>query len=383
MARARDPFLDGLRAVSVVRVVLLHLLQHVTHPFAVTFSFFMPGMPLLFFVSGALAASGLAGADAAKRARFWKERARRLLVPFWAFGAVVLALCGVCALIWRGDPEHAFPWAKSVLWLLPLAGPQASAAFDELDWHLWFLSSLLLLMASAPWTLALHRRWPFAGALAFLVLGAAIEIARLEAPGVVRNTLLFGAAFQLGYGYADGRVLRARGELVVAGAGMLAIFALLFLAERAPTEMIHAEVLALFALGLAFVAVWVRLRAAAVRVFELPLARRWIAAINARAYTIFLWGPFANHFAHRLVAPRTPADYLVEFALSLAFLVLLVRLFGPVEDWAARRRAVPGNSRHPSAARASPSPVAGATVDEPARVDSGRLGGPLPERLTR
>jgi hypothetical protein len=38
------------------------------------------------------------------------------------------------------------------------------------------------------------------------------------------------------------------------------------------------------------------------------------------------------------VRPRTAPEYLVEFALSLAFLVVLVRVFGPVEDWAARRR---------------------------------------------
>jgi hypothetical protein len=47
--------------------------------------------------------------------------------------------------------------------------------------------------------------------------------------------------------------------------------------------MIHAEPLALLALGLAFVFVWMRLRTAALRVFEHDVARRWIAAINARA----------------------------------------------------------------------------------------------------
>ena len=341
MAKARDPFLDGLRAVSVVRVVLLHLLQHVSHPFVATFSFFVPGMPLLFFVSGALAAGGLDGADAAQRRRFWKERARRLLVPFWAFGATILALCAAGALLRPADPEHTFPLGTLAYWVLPLAGPQASVAFDELDWHLWFLSSLILLLASAPWLLSLHRRLPFAGACAFLALGAGLEIARVDAPGVVRNTLLFGAAFQFGFGYADGRIPRARGETVIGVAGVLAVFALLFHADRAPREMIHAEPLALLALGLAFVAGWMRVRAAALRVFQHEVARRWIAAINARAYTIFLWGPVANDAARRLVRPRTAAEYGLESALSLAFLVVLVKLFGPVEDWAARRRRSP------------------------------------------
>jgi len=337
VGQARDPFLDGLRAVSVVRVVLLHLLQHVHHPFVATFSFFMPGMPLMFFVSGALAGSGLAGADTAKRRRFWRERARRLLVPFWAFGAVILGVCVVGAIVRPDDPEHAFPFAKLAFWVLPLAGPQASVAFDELDWHLWFLSSLIILLASAPWTLALHRRVPFLGAIAFLVAGAWLEIARIDVPGVVRNTLLFGAAFQFGFGYSDGRIARAPRALLVAIAGALATFAILFHAERSPHAMIHAQPLALLALGLGFVALWLRLRDAAVPFFENERVRGWITAINARAYTIFLWGPIANYVAGRIVRPRTSAEFVVEFALSLAFLAVCVRVFGRVEDWAARR----------------------------------------------
>jgi hypothetical protein len=41
----------------------------------------------------------------------------------------------------------------------------------------------------------------------------------------------------------------------------------------------------------------------------------------------------------------------MEFALSIAFLVVCVKVFGPVEDWAARRqRKKPDHS--PSAASA-------------------------------
>lgn len=341
MARPRDPFLDGLRAVSVARVVMLHLLQHVHHPFVATFSFFMPGMPLMFFVSGALAAAGLADADRAKRLRFWRERARRLLVPFWAFGAVILGLCAISAIVWRGDPAFAFPFRTLAFWVLPLAGPQASVAYDELDWHLWFLSSLILMLASAPWTVALHKRVPFLGAVVFLAIGAGIEIARIDVPGVVRNMFLFGAAFQFGFGYSDGRVARAPRALLVAIAGGLAVFALLFHAERAPNAMIHAEPLALLTLGLGFVALWMRLRPAAVALFDRDVCKRWIAAINARAYTIFLWGPIANDAAGRIVRPQTGAEFLLEFALSLALLAVCVRTFGPVEDWAARRRKIP------------------------------------------
>lgn len=87
-----------------------------------------------------------------------------------------------------------------------------------------------------------------------------------------------------------------------------------------------------------------RLRPLAVALFELESCRAWICAINARAYTIFLWGPIANDAAGRIVHPRTGPEYLLEFALSLALLAVCVRLFGPVEDWAARRKPVSGRT---------------------------------------
>lgn len=337
MSRARDPFLDGLRAVSVVRVILLHLLQHVDHAFVATFSYFMPGMPLMFFVSGALAAASLGDGEPATRRRFWSERARRLLVPFWAFAAVILAVCAIGALA-NDDPAYAFPFDTLWRWALPLAGPQASAAFDELDWHLWFLSSVILMLASAPWTLRLHRRLPGAGALVFLALGATIEIADTSVPGVVLNTLLFGGAFQLGYFYADGSLARAPRALLLALAGALIVTALLFQAARAPNEMVHAEPLALVTLGLGFVALWMCASRIATRVFESDLCRAWIRPINQRAYTIYLWGPIGNDLANRIVRPRSGTEYALEFALSLALLAIAVRLFGRVEDWAARRK---------------------------------------------
>jgi peptidoglycan/LPS O-acetylase OafA/YrhL len=143
-------------------------------------------------------------------------------------------------------------------------------------------------------------------------------------------------------------VARVPRPLLLAIAGALACFALSFHAERAPTAMLHAVPLALVALGLAFIALWMRLRAPAVQLFERERCRGWIRAINARAYTIYLWGPFGNDMARRVVRPHTVPTYLFEFALSLTFLVLLVRLFGPVEDWAARRaprgRPAPGEA---------------------------------------
>lgn len=336
VAGNRDPFLDGLRAISVVRVILLHLLQRVEHPFIATFSFFMPGMPLMFFVSGALAAKSLAKGDSATRKRFWSERARRLLIPYWVFAGIVLSVCAIGAIAWP-DSDHAFPFAFLWRWVLPIAGPQASHAYEKLNWHTWFLSVLIVMIACAPWTVKAHRRWPGICALTFFAIGATIELAHIPVPDVVRNTLLFGAAFQFGFAYGDGQVQRMPRWLLLVIAGVLANFSLFFYATRAPNAMLHAVPLALVTLGLAFVALWMCVRPLATRVFESTRNTRWIRAINTRAYTIYLWGPIANDVAGRLVQPTTAAGYALDFALSLSFLALIVRVLGPVEDWAARR----------------------------------------------
>ncbi|MBK7875435.1 MAG: acyltransferase [Planctomycetes bacterium] len=336
MAGARDPYLDGLRAVSVVRVILLHLLQRVEHPFIATFSFFMPGMPLMFFVSGALVGKSLANADRAKLRRFWSERARRLFPPFWAFGAVVLGVCAIGAIAWP-DARHAFPWSSLWRWILPLAGPQASAAYDELDWHTWFLSVLLFMLAAAPWTLALHRRWPCSGALACLAAGATIEVLRVPVPDVVRNLCLYGAAFQFGFAYADGSAQKVPRWALVTAFAALATFAVAFHAARAPGAMLHMTPLALVALGFGFVALWLAVRPVAARVFERAGVERWIRVVNSRAYTIYLWGPIANDVALRVVRPKSGVEYALDFALALALLAGAVKVLGPIEDWAARR----------------------------------------------
>lgn len=338
MTSRRDAFLDGVRAISVLRVISLHLMQRVEHPFVAAFSFLMPGIPLMLFVSGALAAQSLGRPGAETRRRFWRERGRRLLFPFWAFGGAVVATCLV-AWWFQPDSEHALPLHTAWAWFLPLIGPQASAAFDRFDWHLWFLSSLLLLLASAPWTVKLHRRLPFVGALACLAAGAAIEIAQLSVPGVLRNTLLFGAAFQLGYGYADGRLLRLRKSLCVAAALVSAGLACTFYFLRAPGQMLHAAPLALVLLGLAFVGVWLALRDKVLPLFERAGAARAIGRINKRAYSLYLWGPIANEIAWYRLRPDSGLGYALDFALSVALLLGLVVIFGRVEDWAARRRA--------------------------------------------
>jgi peptidoglycan/LPS O-acetylase OafA/YrhL len=340
VAAKRDPFLDGLRAVSVLRVISLHLMQRVEHPLLAVFSFLMPGMPLMFFVSGALAAASLGREGKDVRRRFWSERARRLLIPFWTFAAVVIATCAI-GYAFVPDTRHAFDWTNLWRWVLPLAGPQASAAFDRLDWHLWFLSSLILMLAAAPLLLKVHQRVPFAGAAVFFAAGAGLELAQVGAPDVVRNTLLFGSAFLCGFGFADGRIQRWSRAVLFGAFVVLASFAVWFHHVRAPGTMLHAVLLALVVLGLGFVALWLVFRAPATRLFANTRVASFVKRINGRAYTLYLWGPIANEIAWACFTPRGALGYFANFALSLATLWLCVQIFGRAEDFAARRKPKP------------------------------------------
>src|SRR3954447_10083592 len=83
----RDPALDLLRGVALLRVVLWHT-------FATTWMTAFAAIPLMFFVAGTL----LAAAGERRRYRdVVGRRVRRLLLPLWAYGVVVAGATAVRA----------------------------------------------------------------------------------------------------------------------------------------------------------------------------------------------------------------------------------------------------------------------------------------------
>src|SRR5918912_513496 len=86
-ATRRDPALDLLRGVALVRVVLWHT-------FAKTWMTVFAAIPLMFFVAGTLlAASG----ERRRQRDVVGRRMRRLLLPLWAYGLVVAVATAVRA----------------------------------------------------------------------------------------------------------------------------------------------------------------------------------------------------------------------------------------------------------------------------------------------
>src|SRR5205807_6919551 len=113
----RDPALDLLRVIALARVVLWHVL-------AATWMTFFAAIPLMFFVAGTLL-------DGSQRGRSYRSvvlrRARRLLVPLWAYGVVVATATGIRAQA-LGQPLRLTTGAgvHATTWLLPVVDPAGS-----------------------------------------------------------------------------------------------------------------------------------------------------------------------------------------------------------------------------------------------------------------
>jgi peptidoglycan/LPS O-acetylase OafA/YrhL len=148
----RDPDLDDYRALALVWVVFIHCLYLagvVPPSWNVAKSLLLIEMPVLFYVAGAANGRGRARSVAG----FYASRLGRILIPFWVYGAVCLALEAGLA---RGPLP---PLSERVLgWLVPVGVPPCAVA--PLGWGLWFIPAYLLVMLAFPWLRAAHDRLP-------------------------------------------------------------------------------------------------------------------------------------------------------------------------------------------------------------------------------
>ncbi len=335
--RGRIVLLDAMRSVSILRVVLVHVFVRFEHPAFVYFSFLAPGMPVVFAVSGALSYAALSKGQPGARARFWRSRARRLLIPFWTYAAVAVAVLLVLDArmghAWH-DVDHSALWR----WAVPIVQPVASASLKALALHLWFVPPFLLLLATAPLTVALHRRVPWLGLAVFLAVAILVEAQGIVLPSNLQSTLHFGIAFQCGFGLSDGSFKKLRTPALLACSLLLFAMGLWWHQRVVPGMVLHVVPLAHVAVGLAFLPLWLAAQEPVRRAFEGRILSAASMAVNRRAYTLFLWAPAATEAAWRIGRQAPPSISLVTYFASTAILLVLVaRTFGRVEDLAAQR----------------------------------------------
>jgi fucose 4-O-acetylase-like acetyltransferase len=388
---SRDRSVDFLRAASIVAVVFGHWFIGIIHwrggliwttsavgvtsyLWLATWAFQV--MPIFFFVGGF---SNLVSLESARtRGRgtgeWIRARLERLLKPSLVFLGAWLVVQVALHLFDVGAPAGPVLWGRTAL-LRGMRPPGATVPFGPL----WFLGVYVIVVAIAPATVALDRRFGAWVPVAMAAAAVAVDLVGfvLGHPGVrwfnVAFVLLF--AHQLGHLCGDGRLDRAPRWVfwaMVVG-GLAALVALtnpplfrLFGEARFrwfptighyPKSLLGTDVEPIsnaypptvcFLLG----GVWslgavMLLRPALRRWLERDRAWRLTIAVNAMIMTLFLWHMTAYLLAilalwplglgHQLDStPRWWAERVVWEAAPAAILAALVVLVGRFERARAR-----------------------------------------------
>ncbi|WP_329106074.1 acyltransferase [Micromonospora sp. NBC_01699] len=328
----RDHYLDLLRTMGLARVFLYHASGWTW------LSVLFPAMGVMFGIGGSLMAASLDrnGATAVPR------RIRRLLLPFWAFGALSIAVLFLTG--WRTAPTGRLGWTELGWWIVPVQVPPVggqpwSWAFNA---GLWYVVTYVWFVLASGVLLKLFRRRPW------WCLGIATYLpAVFLIDGVHTGYFLVGylPCWLLGFAHRDGLLhripARRYGALVaalaVSGGGWLLVAAV-----ADDTSAVNQTPVGRTLWSMALVAAVLRLRPRLGRLARTSTYRRVVGLANARAVTIYLWHIPAGMLVTVLLLPVVPVDAGVHLVLRMAGMcavtAVAVAALGWVEDVAAARR---------------------------------------------
>lgn len=360
----RNRYLDLLRAVAIVRVVVYHLFGW---PWL---SIVVPAMGIMFALAGSLTAASL---DRRPAGRVIATRLRRLLPPLWLLGLIVVPV--MLALGWAHEGgEHPFSPARLVLWLVPIADPVGSDKGVDVWEPLWYIRAYLWFVLLSPIMYAAYKKtgWlavvlPLAGIAVLDATGFSLPDA---ADTVLWDFVTFAACWMTGFAHHDGRLARTRPAFVVGAAVVLGAVAMYWLRGHPGPDGYDlndvAESQALW--SLAFVLLVLRWQPPMGWLSRSRPLRGAVTLLNARAVTVYLWHNIAIDAVWPVLglvalddlgALEGPADLVVALLLT----GVAVLAFGWVEDLAARRRPrlwpiTDPRRRGPAAGPAVPVPAA-------------------------
>lgn len=368
--RGRDQYIDGLRALALVRVMAFHTFGWAWLPVL------FPSMGVMFALAGSLVASSLDRAPGAH----WtvlRKRVRRLLPPLWLYGAVLVALMS-----WQGWAVGTgigtpLTWRSALNWVVPLSDPPGSVWGDEFVIPLWYVRTYLWLLLLSPMLLWLFRRHPVrmlaAPPLLLGLLYSGLVDRETPTGDTIEHLATFATCWMLGFAHHDGLLRRLPKGRSVTG-GLLLMAAGLAYAWLRPDASSGFQIddiaiaSALYSAG----AVLLLLRLYPARTFldRMPRLSGLVSAMNARAMTIYLWGNLCI-FSATFVVESNPwtrplsrddlTGQVTQFAAAWLVLTVVVLGFGWAEDLAAGRRPRinPWPRRKPAARKAAGTSAAG------------------------
>ncbi|PSK72455.1 acyltransferase [Streptomyces sp. CS149] len=356
----RDRYLDLLRTIALLRVVIYHIFGWAW------LTILFPSMGVMFALAGSLMARSL-GRPAPGVIR---GRIRRLLPPMWVFALVVVPM--MFALSWQPVKSEGAWWFIKLAWyVFPVGAPPFpwssgdQAGLLEDTWAvqaagpLWYIRAYLWFVLASPLLLRAFRRLPWATLLAPLGLTAVIGTGLVTIPGETGNALsdfaVFGSCWILGFAHHDGLFKDVPRYLTVSVASIVMGFGLWWASGHLTADGwdLNDIPLAQATWSLGFCVILLQY---APSWQELPgrLARfdRLVTLANNRAVTIYLWHnllilatiplldllweiPYVD--AH--LGSAVEAGYTLLMTLLIwPLIALMIVAVGWVEDVAAKRR---------------------------------------------
>jgi len=344
----RDPFIDALRAVTVLVVVIGHWATATVEwdaerirginalsviPAIRPITWIVQVMPVLFFIGG-FSNSAHFRRHGGSYLSYVRGRLTRLLLPTTVFFGVWLVVGLVLDAMQPASPNVIVRAAEVAA--LPM----------------WFLGIYIGVVGLAPVMLRLHRRRPL-GVLVVLAAGATlVDALRLGLDvswvGVFNYAFVWLFAHQLGFWYRDGMLGSGARRWVMAASGVAGLIVLTLLAGY-PVSMVGVPGQTRWntdppGLPLIFLTSWL----VGIALIARPALRAWaergrlVAALNRRVLSMYLWHVTALSLAvgvlHPLGFPRPGVGsgqwWLLRPVWVLAMvpaLALLVAVFGRFE----------------------------------------------------
>ena len=359
----RDRYLDLLRSIALVRVVVYHLFGWAW------LTVLFPSMGVMFALAGSLMARSL-GRPALGVIR---GRVRRLLPPLWAFSAVALALMFAGGWNVVKDPDNGGTWGliKLIDYVVPIGAPPfpwhvgSKSGLLEDTWAvqaagpLWYLRAYLWFVIASPLLLWAFRRVPWATLLAPLALTAVLGTGLVTIPGEAGNAIsdftVYGGCWVLGFAHHEGVLQRVPRYLAISCSALLMAFGLWWASGHLGPDGwdLNDIPLAQAAWSFGFVVILLQYSPSWQ---ELPgRLARWdkpITLSNNRAVTIYLWHnmlimatvpiidqaynlPFMQ--SDSAVAALDSSYMVWMFLLVWPLIGLTILAFGWIEDIAAKR----------------------------------------------
>lgn len=362
-ASGRDRYLDLLRSIALVRVVVYHLFGWAW------LSVLFPSMGVMFALAGSLMARSL------KRPApsVIRSRVRRLLPPLWVFGTVALAMMFAGGWNPVKDPDNGGTWGlvKLIDYVIPIGAPPypwhigSKSGLLEDTWAvqaagpLWYLRAYLWFVIASPLLLWAFRKAPWPTLLAPLGLTAIVGTGLVTIPGETGNAVtdfaVYGGCWVLGFAHHEGVLARVPRYVAVSCSALVMAFGLWWASGHLGPDGwdLNDIPLAQATWSFGFVVILLQYSPSWQ---ELPgrLARwdKLVTLSNNRAVTIYLWHnllimatvPIIDQ-AYNLPfmeSDRATAALDSTYTLWMFFLVwpligLAILAFGWIEDIAAKR----------------------------------------------